>query len=653
MKQKKHVFLLAMILLLFSVISNDKMLLNAAPVDGNNSGSDEIFDFDNTEQLISSETAPTAIPSVSENQIWSGTITGEKYFSFTPVESGMYYCEVDESKLPKDCYCLCRFDYEDRPDPYQTFRESNYLFEGNTYYFSVEVYKSDEDYNSTYSSGEISFVIHNSKDIMYDITNGKAMDTASEGEHVYYYHSDIDGMKTFNSGIDINFAIIEVDNSTETVNEIDRGGCKTRKFEVKKGYDYYFICNTWINTNKPFAVSVSDGGKLIKSIKVIKFESGYNTIGDVTTDASFDRIFDNYNLSIEIAYVDGTKGTVDFSQQSYSTSDDNIYEVQSSPTVSEYDLGISYTGKTRMNYWGGEAPVPGSQPVIIGILGYKYIADTSIYVKKHIELDYSKIKFETKLAELNNSENDIWWMVEPDTSGFYWFLIYDGVDMFDMYQDTYFELYDPDDNIVEYAVGDGWKLKAGQKYVLHFHHGEARSDTSYKFFYAVGKNTDHSHTFGDWKTTKASTYSEEGIMTRTCTACGYEETKSIEKLVKPVEQPVKPVEQQIVPTSSTPKTVVLKNGGLRSVKNNKKKTIQVKWKSVTGASGYEIQYALNKKFSKGKKTKVVKSAKKTSLTIKKLKKGKTYYVRIRSYALDGNKKVYGAWSAKKKIKIKK
>ena len=56
---------------------------------------------------------------------------------------------------------------------------------------------------------------------------------------------------------------------------------------------------------------------------------------------------------------------------------------------------------------------------------------------------------------------------------------------------------------------------------------------------------------------------------------------------------------------------------------------------------------------KSKKTKTVKSAKKTSLTIKKLKKGKTYYVRIRSYALDGNKKVYGAWSAKKKIKIKK
>ena len=90
-------------------------------------------------------------------------------------------------------------------------------------------------------------------------------------------------------------------------------------------------------------------------------------------------------------------------------------------------------------------------------------------------------------------------------------------------------------------------------------------------------------------------------------------------------------------------------------KNNKKKTIIVKWKTVTGAKGYEIQYSLGKKFPTGNKTKTktVKSAKKTSLTIKKLKKGKTYYVRVRAYNLDGKKKVYSAWSTKKKVKIKK
>jgi hypothetical protein len=46
-------------------------------------------------------------------------------------------------------------------------------------------------------------------------------------------------------------------------------------------------------------------------------------------------------------------------------------------------------------------------------------------------------------------------------------------------------------------------------------------------------------------------------------------------------------------------------------------------------------------------------------TIKNLKKGKTYYFRIRTYSLVTNKEngkettVYGKWSGKKKVKIKK
>ena len=36
----------------------------------------------------------------------------------------------------------------------------------------------------------------------------------------------------------------------------------------------------------------------------------------------------------------------------------------------------------------------------------------------------------------------------------------------------------------------------------------------------------------------------------------------------------------------------------------------------------------------------------------KLKKGKKYYLRVRAYRLVKNKKVYGAWSATKNIKVK-
>ncbi len=86
------------------------------------------------------------------------------------------------------------------------------------------------------------------------------------------------------------------------------------------------------------------------------------------------------------------------------------------------------------------------------------------------------------------------------------------------------------------------------------------------------------------------------------------------------------------------------------VKNKNKGKTVVSFKKVSGAVGYQIQYAKNKKFTKGKKNK---TTKKTTYTIKKLKKNKTYYFRVRAYKLSGKKKVYGKWSAVKKLKIKK
>ena len=84
---------------------------------------------------------------------------------------------------------------------------------------------------------------------------------------------------------------------------------------------------------------------------------------------------------------------------------------------------------------------------------------------------------------------------------------------------------------------------------------------------------------------------------------------------------------------------------LKSVKNNKKRTISVKWKKIKDAKKYKIQFATNKKFKKAK----VRICKKTSYQIKKLKKGKTYYVRVR--AVNGKKQ--GKWSKVSKIKIRR
>lgn len=68
-------------------------------------------------------------------------------------------------------------------------------------------------------------------------------------------------------------------------------------------------------------------------------------------------------------------------------------------------------------------------------------------------------------------------------------------------------------------------------------------------------------------------------------------------------------------------------------------------------TGYQIQYARNKSFTKKKKTKNV-SYYKTDITLKKLKKKKTYYVRVRGVNRVGSVTKYGAWSKVKKIKIK-
>ena len=81
--------------------------------------------------------------------------------------------------------------------------------------------------------------------------------------------------------------------------------------------------------------------------------------------------------------------------------------------------------------------------------------------------------------------------------------------------------------------------------------------------------------------------------------------------------------------------------------------MKVKWKKSKQATGYQLQYALNNKFTKKAKTLRIKKAGTLSKTIKKLKKGKKYFVRIRTYRVYGNATYYSAWSKTKKIKIKK
>ena len=96
---------------------------------------------------------------------------------------------------------------------------------------------------------------------------------------------------------------------------------------------------------------------------------------------------------------------------------------------------------------------------------------------------------------------------------------------------------------------------------------------------------------------------------------------------------------------------IMKVAGLK-LKNVAGKKIAATWKKVTNASGYRMICATDKKFKKNKKTVVV-SKNTAKKTVKGLKKGKTYYVKVQAFVKQGNTYTYGKYSAVKKVKIKK
>ena len=80
--------------------------------------------------------------------------------------------------------------------------------------------------------------------------------------------------------------------------------------------------------------------------------------------------------------------------------------------------------------------------------------------------------------------------------------------------------------------------------------------------------------------------------------------------------------------------------------------MKIKWKKNTKVTGYQIQYGRKRSLSGAKKVTISKNTA-ISKTVKGLKKGKTYYVRIRSFKTVNGKKYYSSWSTKKAVAIKK
>lgn len=97
------------------------------------------------------------------------------------------------------------------------------------------------------------------------------------------------------------------------------------------------------------------------------------------------------------------------------------------------------------------------------------------------------------------------------------------------------------------------------------------------------------------------------------------------------------------------KKITVQGTSIKKV-TGKKKGLAIKWKKKSSITGYEVQVALQKNFKKGLKKITVKKAKKVTLTTKKLKAKKKYYIRVRTYKSVDGQKYYSKWS---KVKIKK
>lgn len=99
------------------------------------------------------------------------------------------------------------------------------------------------------------------------------------------------------------------------------------------------------------------------------------------------------------------------------------------------------------------------------------------------------------------------------------------------------------------------------------------------------------------------------------------------------------------------KKVTVGKPSVKTLSNPSGKKLKVTVGKITGVKGYQIIIAKNSKFTKGKKTANITTAK--YKTFKDLSKTK-YYVKVRAYKYDsaGNK-IYGKYSKVKTIKIKK
>ncbi len=110
-------------------------------------------------------------------------------------------------------------------------------------------------------------------------------------------------------------------------------------------------------------------------------------------------------------------------------------------------------------------------------------------------------------------------------------------------------------------------------------------------------------------------------------------------------------EKYAAASAKTAITVIPKNISGVKAKAKSGGKCKVSWKKASKVSGYQIRYSA-KSSMKSSRTAKAAGAGKSGITLKKLKKGKKYYIQVRAYQKVNGTTYYGNWSGKKKVKIR-
>lgn len=161
--------------------------------------------------------------------------------------------------------------------------------------------------------------------------------------------------------------------------------------------------------------------------------------------------------------------------------------------------------------------------------------------------------------------------------------------------------------------------------------------TSVKFSWTTTKNADSYKLYKStdkqsWKsvvTTESTSYTVRKMKTG---------TKYYFKLIAVSGKTKSPYSNTVAVTPKPERVGSLK------IKFSSNTQASVSWDEVSGATGYELFLSTSSNFKKDLKKATVKGGDKTSYTIKGMKNGKTYYVKVRAVTTAEKKTVVGAFS---------